>query len=535
MYKIMLVDDDYLVLEYLRKMIPWTALGFEVVGLCEDGQQALTMMRDTNPDVIITDIGMPKKDGITLIKEAIGENPKIKSVFLTCYDDFGYAQTAIRLNSFDYILKETFDPESITQMILRLKEELDREADEHKLLSNMKFFIKENLTVLRSKLLERLITGDARAISTWLKKHEHELEINSTYKNCIPILSFIDDYEELINARYSEDALKFSIDNVIAETLSRSGTGFCLFYNEDTFFIFYAQDAFIAEGEIQQLVKEVNFNLRKFLKLSITTIIGNSCMFPDGLSGELNAMLGQSTQRFYLESGSMIEKKQIKFSEKFPFLHSIDSAQALKRFILSEDLNGLDYWVDHWMNTVSEHQYQPDMVKRWVHDLLFEVERMIQSLHEVELKSTESIVHHSITKTKTLKQLATRLSDCLHKAVASIKEIKELPRKVEIIKAQKYVLMNLDKKITLGDVAAFLHLNPSYFSRIFKQHAHMNFIDYVNLMKIEEAKKLIDNSNESTEKIADRLGFESKSYFIKVFKKYFGASPMEYKQGSRKE
>lgn len=535
MYKIMLVDDDYLVLEYLRKMIPWADLGFQVVGLCEDGQQALMMMSDTNPDVIMTDIGMPKKDGITLIKEVIAINPKVKSVFLTCYDDFGYAQTAIRLNSFDYILKETFDPESITQMMLRLKEELDKEAASHTILNNMKFFIKENLTVLRSKLLERLITGDAKAISAWLKKHEHELELNSTYKNCMPILSFIDDYEQLLKTRYSEDALKFAIDNVIAETLSRSGTGYCLFYKEDTFFIFYARDAFIAEGEIQQAIREIHVNLRKFLKLSITSIIGNNCTFPDGLTGELNAMLAYSAQRFYLKPGSIIEQKQISFSAEYPLLHAMDSIQALKRLILHEDLHGLDAWVQNWTSMISKHQYEPDMVKQWVRDLLFEVEKMIRSLQHVELESMESVVHRSIAEAKTVKQLAEWLADSLHKAVAKMKDVHDLPKKEEIIKAQKYVLLNLDKKITLGDVAAHLHLNPSYFSRIFKQHAQMNFIDYVNQMKIEEAKKLIDNTNESTEKIADKLGFEDKGYFIKVFKKYFGASPMEYKRGTRKE
>lgn len=103
------------------------------------------------------------------------------------------------------------------------------------------------------------------------------------------------------------------------------------------------------------------------------------------------------------------------------------------------------------------------------------------------------------------------------------------------MKAQKYVLLNMDKKITLSDVAEHLHLNPSYFSRMFKQHTNMNFVDYVNHMKMEEAKKLLDHTSESVESIADKLGFESKSYFLKVFKKYYGTSPVEYRQGVRIE
>lgn len=531
-YKIILVDDDYHVLEYLNQMIPWEQLGFSVVGCGEDGQQALQLVREKKPDVIMTDIGMPHKDGMTLIKEAGEVLPGIKSIFLTCFDDFHYAQEAVRLGAFDYILKETMDPEMIAGMMTRLKTELDQAQINHAILNNMKFLIKENLTVLRSKLLERLLTGDPRAISSWLDQHQHELELKPTYNHCIPILSFIDDYDELVKTRFSDHTLKFAMDNVIAETLDGSSKGFSLFYKEDTFFIFYAQDDLISEEEILQAIHKIQANLRRFLKLGITALIGKPCTFPNGLPVELNHMLASSAKRFYLEHGSIRKMNQIEFSAQ-DLDHSFDWIQEVKQLIIREDRIGLKDWVYRWKWIISERQLRPSIVKKWVLSLLFDVENMIQSIQNFDPESIDSPVHRSIVDAKTAKQLAEKLLEILYHSVDRMKEINDLPKKAEILKAQKYVLLNLDKKITLKDIADHLHMNPSYFSRIFKQHTQMNFVDYVNQTKIEEAKKLIDHTDESMEKIAEKLGFESKGYFLKVFKKYYGATPNEYKQGAR--
>lgn len=534
MYKILLADDDYHVLEYLNQMIPWEKLGFEVVGLCEDGQEALEAAREKKPDVILTDIGMPFKDGIALIKQVKEELPQVKSIFLTCFDEFQYAQEAVRLGSFDYILKETMDAENIAEMLKRLKAELDRARSNDAVLSNMKLLIKENLTVLRSKLLERLLAGDAQVISSWLKKHQQELEIEASYNHCIPILSFIDDYEKYVSAGFSEDTLKFAVDNIVSETLNQSGKGFCLFHKEDTFFICYARDGSVSEEEIRHAIRDINANLLRYLKLSITSIVGNPCKFPDDFTVELNKMLESSDQRFYLTHGSIAKLNQIRFSTNYP-LNDMTMIEEVKRLIIREDAVGLQDWVYRWRNLISDHLIRPDLVKKWALNLLLEVEKMIQSFHHFASEPVDTVFHRSISRAKTVKQLADRLMEHLSQEVTKMGEINNLPKKSEIIKAQKYVLLHLDKKITLRDIAEHLHMNPSYFSRIFKQHTNMNFIDYVNQMKMEEAKRLLEHTSESVEFIAERLGFESKNYFLKVFRKYCGTTPVEYRQGIRAE
>ena len=141
----------------------------------------------------------------------------------------------------------------------------------------MKFLIKENLTVLRSKLLERLLSGDNQAMTDWLKKHEQELEIDIPIKTAFPYYPLSMIMKNYWN-RVFDDTLKFAVDNLITETIGASGKGFCLFHKEDTFFIFYPK-ADIYRKRKSSMIRDINVNLRRYLRLSITADHGRNVHF----------------------------------------------------------------------------------------------------------------------------------------------------------------------------------------------------------------------------------------------------------------
>ena len=98
-----------------------------------------------------------------------------------------------------------------------------------------------------------------------------------------------------------------------------------------------------------------------------------------------------------------------------------------------------------------------------------------------------------------------------------------------MLEACKYVSLNLGRRISLEEVAARLHLNPSYFSRLFKKETGMTFIEYVTRLKMERAKELLDQTPLSVGEICERLGYDNQSYFIKTFKAHAGSTPLEYR------
>ena len=93
-----------------------------------------------------------------------------------------------------------------------------------------------------------------------------------------------------------------------------------------------------------------------------------------------------------------------------------------------------------------------------------------------------------------------------------------------------YVEEHIGEKITLGSIASHINMNESYISRLFKQETGMNIINYINIRKMEKAKELLGEKNMIVKDVAYALGFEEQSYFNRMFNKYFGVNPKEYKR-----
>lgn len=117
----MLVDDDFLVRTFLSRLTNWNAHGYSVVGAAQDGEQALEMTQEYQPDIIITDISMPVMDGITLIRRLKKENNPAKIVVLSCHDDFEYVREAMKLGADEYVLKNLLTEQSMLKLLGELE------------------------------------------------------------------------------------------------------------------------------------------------------------------------------------------------------------------------------------------------------------------------------------------------------------------------------------------------------------------------------------------------------------------------------
>jgi len=128
MIKTILVEDDIEMLEGLKNVIDWESFGFAIVGVARNGTAALGLVEKLLPDLIITDITMPSMDGFELISHTKKINPKIKSIILSCHEEFEYAREAMRLHASEYILKHTLTEETLVQVITKVKAAIDNET-----------------------------------------------------------------------------------------------------------------------------------------------------------------------------------------------------------------------------------------------------------------------------------------------------------------------------------------------------------------------------------------------------------------------
>lgn len=537
MIKVILVDDDYLVTEFLKSMIPWEVLGYKVIGSFQDGSQALPFIEQYHPDVIITDIGMPIMNGIQLIKKSKDMEYKFYSVFLTCHDDFNYAQQAIKLNSFDYILKESMEVESIITLLQKLKEEIINKKEMHLKIDNIKKIAeKENQVLLKNKMLEILLENNDN-ISSWITKHKKDLGLDLDIENCIPILCFIDHYIEIKKNPGLMNIINFQIDYAISQTFLGYGKALCVFLNEAMFLILYFplqnQESISYLLDIKNLLPKFNKIIQKNININVTSIINGVCKFPNDMTKQLNVLINNGpSQRFYMDHGSTTEFKCSDYKYRKNISNYMEVIQEFETLVLKNDSQGIEKRLKDWTLSMIEHKYSPKEIKDLAINIVLNITLLLNTFQASYLNYPQFITGN-IIRAETIKQLEDILLEIFRTTMHRIHSNKQLTYRNEIIQAQKYVLMNLDKKITLGEVADHLHFNPSYFSRLYKKSTNENFIDYVNETKMTKAKILIDKTNESIEKIAENLGFEDKSYFLKMFKKYYGVAPRYYKLNSR--
>ena len=181
------------------------------------------------------------------------------------------------------------------------------------------------------------------------------------------------------------------------------------------------------------------------------------------------------------------------------------------------------------MRRIKTEHYAPAAVKDLVIKLVLDIKIYLNAQADFEDMDFITITDQLVQNVETFEHLQSLVTDRLIKLMDRVDQIDATPKNEYILQAQIYIRSHVNEKISLKDVAALLHLNSSYFSRLFKKETGESFIEFVTRIKMEKAKELLDNSTRSVEQIAIEVGFDSKGYFLKTFKQQFGMSPKAYK------
>jgi two-component system, response regulator YesN len=522
MYEVVLVDDDVIVIEFLKKVIPWQDYGFQVIAHFQDSIDALAYLQEQPYDVLITDIGMPKLNGIELIEQLKKSQMSSYQIILSCHDEFRFAQQALKLGVYDYILKETMEEMDIIALLERLKKTLDQEQLTSNPHLKLNRFLETNKMTLKSKFIDKLLDANVGQTDWWIEEEE-PLGIHFSKEDYTPVLSFIDQYQDAVSHYENEALLQLSVNHVIKEVLA-------------TIQVFYLQGAFlmlvpvrsIKTIETQQLVKKIHDQLRTHLNIRITSMIGEQNVKHQQLLDNMRSLLKDKKQRFYYQHGSIQTYRSIAYTRDSIFQDYVEISQNLKELLLKGKKDQLTAYVSQQLSKIKEEKHSPEAVKDWVTKLIFDIKLSLNALKQFETHSI-ALTDYFIQNVENFDHLEAVLEVIWDQFLEQMNSIDLSTRNEDVLKAQKYVQTRLCEKISLTDVAAHLHLNASYFSRMYKKETGEGFVEFVTRLKMEKAIELLDHSNKSVEQIAYKLGFESKSYFLKTFKRFYGLSPKAYK------
>lgn len=525
MVKILIVDDELLGRMTIRSCVKWGAYGYEICGECSDGDQAIQMIQKLQPQVVITDIKMNRMNGDELVRYIAQHYPQICVIAVSSYDDYKYVRDVLKNKAIDYLIKNDLTEEVMVsalkkaENILQLGPTIKKNED--------------NLYVLRKQFICNLLNSNYYGKEAELENGMNALAIRMDINHVIPMLIVI---PELINSIEMKERMLtgFSVCNVLEELVQENYKGIVTNLNSTDFLMLFSFDYGNSTQKKQEgiyaLVSRCTFCLEKYLKLSANFHVGKESRLID--IGAAYAELDQTRKSHFLDVDySVMPTKEYNFGKGLELEQERRIRDAVKkrnpeevRRILTEiftdieknkiERSGCSYLFDNLVIVAVSicKKYDLDFSEIYKHSVT--IMEYVKNLER--LKKCEDFFRNLFEK--IIKQLAKM--DSLRCYSAPVK------------KAIAYIYENYSKSISLSNVAEGLQMNYSYLSTLFKTEVGIGFSEYLNNVRLEKAKEMLDSGDQKLKKIATDSGFVSYSYFLNMFKKKYGVTPTEYQQNS---
>lgn len=503
MLRVLIVDDEILMRKGIQSLIDWKKEGFDICGEAKDGEEALYLIRETHPDIVFTDIVMPKKGGLQLIKEAQQEYPAICFVVLSCHNDYEYVREALTLGARDYILKLSMLPEDLTDILHKLSREIYTHKNMQK---TQKISCEEIMIVLKAVLFE--------------KDTEKEFMIDKYFGDKLYSLVYMRIFSDEGREYYGKGIGKFLKSNLLGETsilLKREDTMFIALTTRDFEDIKNAYDQY---GDIFRM----QFGYRIMAGISGRNVESTSV-------GKLYEQAQDAYNRGFYE-GYGIYKFQCRY-----FSHALTGNkitivlnQMGEYFLDCEYEKGKDV-LEHLFSEINQARLVPEEVLMICLEIYLRYQKVLyEMLNDKSFLLKKSGFQESICSMATFQEIKEHLFRIAQNMVNNFKFLQNRVIKSEITEVMDYVMTYLNKDISLKSAANHVSLSESYLSHLFKREMNESFSDYLQKKRVERAKKLLAKTSESVTSIARECGYEEYSYFCRVFKKSTGQTPNEYRR-----
>ncbi|RXZ84793.1 response regulator [Paenibacillaceae bacterium] len=525
MFKAMVVDDDVAVLQFFQAMIPWKDYGFQLTVACTNAQEALLACEQSMPDLVITDIGMPGMSGLDLIREMKRQSGHPRFLILSCHDEFKYAQQAVQLGVQDYFLKETLDASIITDVLERLKGQMENEAALRHQVEKMHVQASRSKLGRKSNWLFDFMNTPMVDPASW-KSQLAEFGMRGGMDYYIPAVCSVYRYQEGLIRYSNEQTLKFIMDNALEELLHDEPNLIHFSYTAKELCFLFACRKDLKHNpydQLENLFLRIQHSLSKTLKIHVSMLVGEMDNDILGLKKQFAVLLQLAPSHFFYSARPEIVKsnqlQSVQSGEELLSYYS-EYADRINRLIW-EGSQSVEPTIDDFIHFIEERRFHPVKVKPFLLKLLLDIQVKLTLNHPYNNEKQQ----HVLDNISHMSELKEWMSHSLEEAVSVMEQISKKRKKTEIIDAQSYIQLHLHRKIALEEVADHLYLNASYFSRLFKKETGETFVEYITRLKMEKAKELVDDPRNTVEGIALALGYDNKSYFVKLFKKHYGVPP----------
>ena len=537
-HNILIVDDEQLIRQGLRARIEYLGIDVDEIFEAENGLMALRLQEEHPIDVVITDIRMPDMDGLELIQEMQKKNNQIKFVVLSGYAEFSYAETAIRLGVKAYLLKPVSN-DDLKAAFDKAYKEMEQTASVRQEVQMKKRMDREKQVYQQEKALNALFSSqEAGAVTR-----------EQLCKLC--------GYDEKMWAGGAESVLYLAILHINKESFEHQR--------------FRPVDHELVRFMIRNIFEEIQAPCEELLVNSLSDTRQMYGIF----IGDDKKKLRMEVERIYLRMRSVLEKKMgiyltigvSRCRSQLEGKETSEARQALKQRIIYGKAN-IYFYED--IRILGEQEFpvsQLHLLEQYIeHNEIFKVKNLVQEIFSEELvkkygsaylrimwiRILNLLLHHYerrgrnaaeiekmlqnynlLDRIQSLQEIRQKIIEMVMECV-STESVADANARSKIQMAIGYIQEHFAENLTVNVLAEHYGMSPNYFSSMFKKEMSRSAVNYITELRINQARELLYHSELSVVDISKKVGYEDSQYFFRVFKKYLGMTPLQYREESRK-
>ncbi|MDQ0658864.1 response regulator [Paenibacillus sp. W2I17] len=534
--KALLVDDEKHVRDAIRLLGHWEEFGIDTLLEAADGDEAIAAITAHQPQIILSDMRMPGKDGMALLEWISAHTPHSKVLVISGYDDFELVRHAIRHGGMDYLLKPV-EADELNASLLKAVTAWEEE-DAIRIQSTRQSIVVNRMRPhYQDRLLTELAVGRGSSQSH-MQRLQDELNLPRLISVCsvaVTSLSHLD-ADCLAKYRSQPDLLVFSVLNICAEMLSTPDEGvmFRQLDQPDEIVLLHWGPS----TSLEHILDKVNHGLEQTIQRRLHFGISTCESYPGGIS----AAYLEASSRLWRRNAVQIKQRihaSVESSNGNKIRRLTAHEEPLRMAAMSCRASSVATAVAEWIDPITDLEVvSAEQIQQWIEELEWMLSRWLDdtagsSFKEEEVTEEQSIPFaelpldaEGLLSFPLLRSLLEQRLLAAGKALTAHHHANPDP----MSEIARYMDAHYQEDLSLQQIAARFYLSREYISRKFKQQFGLNWSEYLGKLRINNAKLLLQNPSLRVAKISEMVGFQDEKYFSKVFKKMEGITPAEYRK-----
>ena len=541
MYRLLVVDDEANIREGMAGVIPWEDHGVRLVGQAADGLEALEQFRRLEPDIVITDIRMDGMSGLDFTARLREEKPEVRIVIITGYDTFEYAQRAVDLHAFAFLLKPVL-PQELVAVVQKIVEELDQSRIVREKIENFDRLLESHRGPLAENLVVDLLEGRIASLSE-LDRRRQFLGLALDGPAFVAAVFAFDDRAAiaLLGSRELHGRLA-ALREIVSGHLGGRWEAHTVFRADHTVAVVASGDFGASHKGRQRLHAQLELARDAVAEnLGATVTVGCGGVVSDVLQLHRSWAEALRCLEFRSASGpsSLITADDAAVMAGrlpvYPWEPELETAAG----IAGEDAERAARGIAAFCGELATHTMDDRRLHRVLGQLTAAIVRQFMAkgldLHETAAAGALD-PRELLEKEGSLEGVCRRLDAVVRDSLAELasRRQRSVSRVVEL--AREYLAQCYTRPdLSLAAVAEHLRLSPAYLSRLFRRETGESYVDHVIGLRIAEAKRLLRTSTARVADVGAAVGYQNPQYFCTLFRRLVGSSPVEYREHAREE